>query len=232
VGLHRVDVLGEHRLGDLGDQALVGDVDALDLDLRGVLVQEVVELALREVADRGVGVEEPAASEDPAVPPVHRVAGDRERTLVQGLGVVVQGGEVEVLDGAAALAAGTHAADDVELTPLLGGGRPTFDRDRAGAARGRDVERERLRRSEVRPAEAAEQDPQHRVRVRHRPYRRARVRAQALLVDDDRRREAVEDVDVGPGEGRHEPLHERAVRLVDEALRLGGDGAEHERALP
>ena len=35
----------------------------------------------------------------------------------------------------------------------------------------------------------------------------------------------------GPRERRHEALHERAVGLVDHPLRLGGDGAEHERAL-
>src|SRR5205085_10707440 len=36
---------------------------------------------------------------------------------------------------------------------------------------------------------------------------------------------------VGPRQGGHEALHEGAVRLVDHALRLGGDGVEHQRAL-
>ncbi len=58
VRLKRVDVLGEERLLDLRDQAEVGQVDALDLDLRGLLVQEVVQLPLRELADRLVRVEE------------------------------------------------------------------------------------------------------------------------------------------------------------------------------
>ena len=39
------------------------------------------------------------------------------------------------------------------------------------------------------------------------------------------------DVDVGPRERRHEALHERAVGLVDQPLRLGGDRAEDQRAL-
>ena len=60
---------------------------------------------------------------------------------------------------------------------------------------------------------------------------RARVGAHPLLVDDDRRRQPVEHVDVGPRQRRHEALHERAVRLVDQPLRLGRDRAEHERAL-
>ena len=55
--------------------------------------------------------------------------------------------------------------------------------------------------------------------------------AHPLLVDDDRRGEPVEDVDVRARHRRHEALHERAVRLVDQPLRLGGDRAEHERAL-
>ena len=38
-------------------------------------------------------------------------------------------------------------------------------------------------------------------------------------------------IDLGPGQCRHEPLHERAVGLVDQPLRLRGDRAEHQRAL-
>ena len=45
VRLQRVDVLGQHRLLDLRDQPLVGEVDAVDLDLRRLLVEQVVELA-------------------------------------------------------------------------------------------------------------------------------------------------------------------------------------------
>ena len=40
VRLHRLEVLGEHRLLDLRDQPLVGEVDALDLDLGRLPVQQ------------------------------------------------------------------------------------------------------------------------------------------------------------------------------------------------
>ena len=92
VRLQRVDVLGEHRLLDLGDDALVGQVDALDLDLGRLLVEQVVQLLLRVLPDRLVHVEEAAATEDAAVPALHAVAGDRERALVERLAVVVQRG--------------------------------------------------------------------------------------------------------------------------------------------
>ena len=52
VGLHGVDVLGQERLLDRGDQPGVGEVDALDLDLGRLLVEEVVELLLGELLDR------------------------------------------------------------------------------------------------------------------------------------------------------------------------------------
>ena len=80
-------------------------------------------------------------------------------------------------------------------------------------------------------AEPAEEDAQHRVGVGRGADRRARVGAHPLLVDDDRGRQPVEHVDLGPRQRRHEALHERAVGLVDQPLRLRGDRAEHQRAL-
>ena len=44
VRLQRVDVLGQHRLLDSRDQALVRQVDAVDLDPGRLLVEQVVEL--------------------------------------------------------------------------------------------------------------------------------------------------------------------------------------------
>ena len=61
--------------------------------------------------------------------------------------------------------------------------------------------------------------------------RGAGVGAHPLLVDDDRGRQPVEHVDLGPRQRRHEALHEGAVGLVDQPLRLRGDRAEHQRAL-
>ena len=129
VGLHRVDVLGEHRLLDLRDQALVGQVDPLDLDLGRLLVEQVVELALVELLDRLVRIEVAAAAEDPAEPAVHAVAGDRERTLVERLAVVVERGQVEVADRPDALAARAHAADAAEARALGDGLVAALDRD-------------------------------------------------------------------------------------------------------
>ncbi len=86
-------------------------------------------------------------------------------------------------------------------------------------------------RTDLRVAEPAEEDPQHGVGVGDRAHGGAGVGPQPLLVDEDRRRQPLEDVDVGPGHGRHEALHERAVGLVDQPLRLRRDGAEHQRAL-
>ena len=94
-----------------------------------------------------------------------------------------------------------------------------------------DVERERAGRADVRLPEPAEQDAQHRVGVGRGADRGARVGAHPLLVDDDRGRQPVEHVDLGPRQRRHEALHEGAVGLVDQPLRLRGDRAEHQRAL-
>ena len=94
-----------------------------------------------------------------------------------------------------------------------------------------DVEGERAGRADVRLPEPAEEDAQHRVGVGGGADRGAGVGAHPLLVDDDRGRQPVEDVDVGPGQRRHEALHERAVGLVDQPLRLRRDRAEHQRAL-
>ena len=59
----------------------------------------------------------------------------------------------------------------------------------------------------------------------------ASVAGTGHLVDDDCGRQPVHHVDVGTGQRRHEPLHERGVGLVDQPLRFRGDRAEHERAL-
>ena len=173
----------------------------------------------------------PEPAEDAAVPAVHAVAGDRERALVQRLAVVVELGEVEVVDRAPALAARAHAAGDREAAPLLHLLARLLDRDGARAADRGHVERERLGRADVRLPEAAEQDAQHRVGVGGGADRGARVGAHPLLVDDDRGGEPVEHVDLGPRQRGHEALHERAVGLVDHPLRLGGDGVEDQRAL-
>ena len=231
VRLHRVDVLGQERLLDLRDQARVRQVDPVDLDLGRLPVEQVVQLALVEPPDRLVRVEVAAAAEDPAVPALHAVPGDRQRALVERLRVVVQRGQVEVADRAAALAARAHPAGAAEARLLRDGLVAALDRDPAAAVDGGDVEGERARPADVRLPEPAEEDAQHRVGVGRGADGRAGVGAHALLVDEDRRRQPLEDVDLGPRQRRHEALDEGAVRLVDEPLRLRRDGAEHQRAL-
>ena len=106
-----------------------------------------------------------------------------------------------------------------------------LDRDRAARSDRGDVEGERVGRADVRLPEPAEQDAQHRVGVGGGADRGAGVGAHPLLVDDDRGRQPFEHVDLGPRQRRHEALHEGAVGLVDQPLRLRGDRAEHQRAL-
>ena len=202
----------------------------LELDLLGSLWRRSWSSFLRVLADRLVRVEA-RGREDTDVPAVGRVAGDRERALVERLAVVVQLGQVDVGDRAHALASWAHPAvvDDVAhhdpfTLALVDGHRP------ARLPR-RDVERVGRRRPDVRLAETAEQHAQHRVGVGHRADRRTGVGAHSLLVDDDRGRQSFQDVDFGPAQRRHESLHERAVGLVDQPLRLRRDGAEHQRRL-
>ena len=230
VRLERVDVLRQHRLLDPRDEPLEGQVDPVDVDLGRLLVEQAIELLRGVVADRLVHVEA-GAGEDAAVPAVHAVAGDLERAPAERLRVVVQLGEVHVVDRAHALAARAHAAvvdrvahDDPLAPASVDGHRP------AGLAL-RDVERVGGGRADVGLPEAAEQQAQQRVRVGRGADGRADVGAHPLLVHDDRRRQPVEHVDVRPRQRRHEALHEGAVRLVDQPLRLGGDRAEHQRAL-
>ncbi len=229
--LHRLHILGQERLLDPRDQTLVRQIDPVDLDLGRLLVQQVVELFLGVLTDRLAGVEETGAFEDTAVPAVHAVAGDGERTLVERQAPVIQRRQVEVGHRAHALAARTHAAGDVEAAPLLHGLPAPFERDRTRSADGGDVEGERLGRADVRLAEPAEEDAQHRVGVGGGADRGAGICTHPLLVDDDRGRQPVQYVDIRARQRRHEALDEGAVGLVDQPLRLRGDRAEHQGAL-
>ena len=95
----------------------------------------------------------------------------------------------------------------------------------------RDVERVGSRWPDVRLPEPAEEDAKHRVGVGGGADCGAGVGAHPLLVDDDRRRQAVQYVDLWSRQRRHEALHKGAVGLVDQPLRLRGDRVEHQRAL-
>ena len=231
VRLERVLVPGQERLLDPRHQPLVGHVDAFDLHPDRLVVEEVVALLRGVVADRLGGVDEAGGRVEAVVPAAGHVARDRDRTLGEGLRIVEELGEVDVGRRAHPLAARTHAAGHAEAAPLLHGLSAPFERDGTRPGDRWDVEGERLGRADVGLPEPAEEDPQHRAGVGGGADRGAGIAAHPLLVDDDRGRQAVEDVDIGPRQRRHEALHERAVGLVDEPLRLGGDGGEDQRAL-
>ena len=189
-----------------------------------------MELGLGVLADWFVRVKEAIAAEDAAVPAVDAVAGDRERSLVQRLAVVIQLGQVEVGHRAHALAARTHASGDREA--LFGRlAWPPLDGDHPSTVGRGDVERERLGRADVRLPEPTKEDPQHRAGVGGGADGGAGVGTHPLLIDDDRGRQPFEYVDLGPRQRRHEALDEGAVGLIDQPLRLRRDRAEHQRAL-
>ena len=128
-----------------------------------------------ELDDGLVRVEEAATAEDASVPAFHAVAGNGERALVERLTLVVQLGQVDVVDRAHALASRAHAADAFEDLLLGPDGGPFLDGDRPDRTDRRHVEGEGIRRSDVGLAEPAEQHAQHRVGVSSRADRRAGV---------------------------------------------------------
>ena len=233
VRLHRLAVLAQHRLGDLRNETLVGHVHVVDGDLHRFAVEEVVEFFLRVLLDRFVCVEESGLGEDAHHPAVGGVAGDGDRPFGQRFRSVVQLGEVDVVHPPQAFAPWAHAAGHgVFLDGGLAFAAALGNRDRTlGRHRGH-VERERVGGADVGLAQTAEDDAQHGVGVGGGAHGGAGVRAHAFLVDDDGGGQALEDVHVGPGQVGHEPLHERAVGLVDHPLRFRGDRGEHQRALP
>src|SRR5262249_30956373 len=110
-------------------------------------------------------------------------------------------------------------------------GIAALDGDRTARPYRGDVERVRVGRADVRLPEPAEEDTQHRVGVGGGTDRGAGIGAHPLLVDDDRRGQPVQEVDLRSRQRRHETLYEGAVGFVDHPLRLGGDRVEHQRAL-
>ncbi len=189
-----------------------------------------MQLGLGVVADRLVRVEEAGLAEHPRRPAVGGVARDGDRALGERLGLVVELGQVDVGRGAHALAARAHAAGDAEAS-ALGLAGAALDLDRPAARHRGDVERVRLgppmcgrptRLKTTRSIALAS------VTVPTVERTLAPIRSWSRMIAVVR---PFERVDVGPGQRRHEALHEGAVGLVDQPLRLRGDRAEDERAL-
>ena len=232
VRLQTVTVFLQHRLGHLRHEAFVGHVDARDLHLGRLFVEQVVQLLLGVVGDRQVGVDEARLGVALHHPPVRRVAGHLDRPAAQRQRPVEQFVDVDVAHLAEALALRAHAARDLERAALLLAlVRTGRDGDGPRARDRRHVERERLRRADVRLADATEQQPQHGVHVGRGADGRTGVGAHAFLIDDDRGADVLERIDLGAAELAHELLDEGRVGLVDEPLRLVRDRAEHETRL-
>ena len=83
----------------------------------------------------------------------------------------------------------------------------------------------------MRLADRREQQVQIARDVGHRADGRPRVVGERLLLDRDDRREAEDEVDVGLGNLRHEPLRERRERFHVAPLALGVDGVERQARL-
>ena len=149
---------------------------------------------------------------------------------VERLGLVEELGEVDIRDRPPAFAAGTHASGPGVGPPHRPGGT-AFDGDGTASSHRGHVEGEGVGWADVGLPQPAEEDPQHGVGVGGGADRGAGVGSHPLLVDDDGGRQPFQYVDLGPGQRRHEALHEGAVGLIDQPLGLGGDGAEYQGAL-
>ncbi|MFC5039894.1 hypothetical protein [Ornithinimicrobium kibberense] len=220
----------EPAAAEPGDQALVGHVDAGDLDLGRRLVQQPVPLLVGVVAQLLVGVDPPALGVAAPHPAADRQVGRVDRALGERAVPVEEGVGVDPGDRAQALAGRAHATDRGELADL-GLCLALLDRHLPAAGRGGQVEGEGRGRPDVRLGQPAEDHAQVGEGVGGGADRGAGVGADALLVDDDGGGEVLQVVHLGPGGRRHERLHEGGVGLVDEPLGLGGDRAEDQGGL-
>src|SRR5690606_2365072 len=148
------------------DEPFVGEVAGADLDLGGRLVQQVLPLLGREVLQLHGGVVEAGVRHHLPVPGVDGEAGRLDRALVERQLPVDQLVHVDVGDVAQSLAGRAHALRGVEAEGVGG--------------------------ADVRGGDAAEHQPQHRVRVGGGADGGAGVGAHPFLVDDDGRAQVVQ----------------------------------------
>ena len=140
---------------------------------------------------------------------------------------------VPLADGVARVADGALLDAPVELEQLV-----DVDADPLPQALARRahavgmVEREAVRPAHVRPPAAREQHPQVGVDLGDGADGAAAARAEALLVDDDARRDVPDGLHGRARELRQAAAGIGAERLDELALRLGADGVEDERRLP
>mgnify|MGYP001041358484 CR=1 FL=1 len=231
VGLLGLGRLVDERLPDLGQQSHVGRVHPEERALDRLLVPEPVPLRLRVVLQRLVGIELVRLAVELPRPGPHGEVRREDRSVVEGLRLVHDERLVDRSGFPAAFTRRAHATGDLEALRLGLAALLVHD-DRALAAHGGHVERERLRGAHVGIGESREEDAQQGAHVGDGADRRAGVGRHALLGDDDRRGDALEGVDLRARQCGHEGLDEGGVRLVDEALALSRDRVEHQARLP
>ena len=105
-----IAVLGQKRTLHPGYEAIERSVDALELDLHRLLVQEVMHLGLGVLAEGLVGIEEPRLGELTHRPSSWLVSRNGDGPFIERLRIVEQHGEVDVGNLSSTLAVGTHAA--------------------------------------------------------------------------------------------------------------------------
>ncbi len=191
-------VLDEVRPSDLVDEADVGEVEVLELDLRLLAVEEALPLGVGEVAQRLVGVEEAGVGVDAVVPRAGLEAREGDGALVQATCRRSTSASMSTVDIRPSPSHSAHIPPVIVICARLGLRLSLLERDLAADRAGRDVEAERAGRTDVRLAEPAEDHPQHVVGIGRGADGRARIGAHPLLVDDDRGRQVLERIDVRP----------------------------------
>ena len=82
--LQRLWFLGQDRPPNSENEPFVGHIDAADLDLRGLLVEQIVSLLGREGTHRDICRKKTGFSKAAHLPAASRVSGDGDGTVIQG----------------------------------------------------------------------------------------------------------------------------------------------------
>ena len=126
------------------------------------------------------------------VPVVHGITGNQQRALARRPPRVEAGGQAEIGNSSEPFTARTQAIDHLEFASLLDLPPALGDGDRPCPGNGGDIERERLRATDVGFPETAEKNAELGVRIGGGSERGTGVCAQPFLVDDDRGGQAAE----------------------------------------
>ena len=204
MGLEAFGILVAQRLLELGNKALIGEVDLVDLDLAGIVELEKIGAFLFGVVPDGFVIVEKAGAGVGRPPPgIDIEAPGQQGPFVERFGLVDHSAHVHRRDLADSFTFGAHAA--------------------------RIVEGIKAGRAEMGFGDARKDDPQHLGCVGDRCDGRTRIAAEALLVDDDGRRDVGKGIGVGLAVMGHELLNESGIGFVDQPLGFSSDGAKNQR---